>query len=113
MGAQLEGANLSGAQLERAFLVNVMLGDKQRIGPRLADLQWGDTNLAVVDWSQVAALGDEHQARQKKTPDGKKTEQAERLSEYQAAVRANRQPAVCLQAHGRSEETARFACLAH
>src|SRR6266436_5049111 len=109
IGAQLEGANLSGAQLEGADLRNVILGDKQRIGPRLADLQWGDTNLAAVDWSQVAALGDEHQARQKKTPDGKKKEQAARLSEYQAAVRANRQLAVALQAQGLSEEAARFA----
>ena len=70
--AQLEGVNLSGAQLKGADLRNVILGDKQRIGPQLADLQWGDTNLAAVDWSQVAALGDEHQARQKKTPDGKR-----------------------------------------
>ncbi len=78
--AQLEGVNLSGAQLKGADLRNVILGDKQRIGPRLADLQWGDTNLAAVDWSQVAALGDEHQAR-----------------------------AVALQAQGLSEEAARFA----
>ncbi len=108
-GAQLERANLSGAQLKGADLRNVILGDQQRIGPRLADLQWGDTSLAVVDWSQVAVLGDEHQARQKKTPGGKKKEQAERLSEYQAAVRANRQLAVALQAQGLSEEAARFA----
>jgi Pentapeptide repeats (8 copies) len=107
--AQLKGADLSEAQLEGADLRNVILGDKQRIGPRLADLQWGDTNLAVVDWSQVAVLGDEHKARQKQTPDGKKKEQAERLSEYQAAVRANRQLAVALQAQGLSEEAARFA----
>src|SRR6266436_2853233 len=108
-GAQLERANLSGAQLKGADLRNVILGDQQRIGPRLADLQWGDTSLAVVDWSQVAVLGDEHQARQKKTPGGKKKEKAERLSEYQAAVRANRQLAVALQAQGLSEEAARFA----
>src|SRR5216684_2586151 len=107
--AQLEGADLSGAQLKRAILRNVILGDQQRIGPRLADLQWGETNLAVVDWSQVAALGDEHQARQKKTPGGKKKGQAERVSEYQAAVRANRQLAVALQAQGLHEEAARFA----
>src|SRR5216684_3632020 len=107
--AQLGGADLSGAQLKRAILRNVILGDQQRIGPRLADLQWGETNLAVVDWSQVAALGDEHQARQKKTPGGKKKGQAERVSEYQAAVRANRQLAVALQAQGLHEEAARFA----
>ncbi len=96
--AQLKGANLHGAQLEGANLRNAILGDKQRIGPQLADVQWGDTNLAVVDWAQVAVLGDEHEARQKKTPDGKKKEQAERLSEYQAAVRANRQLAVAYRA---------------
>src|SRR5216683_1250399 len=107
--AQLGGADLSGAQLKRAILRNVILGDQQRIGPRHADLQWGETNLAVVDWSQVAALGDEHQARQKKTPGGKKKGQAERVSEYQAAVRANRQLAVALQAQGLHEEAARFA----
>ncbi len=107
--AQLEGADLSGARLEGVDLREVILGDKQRIGPRLADLQWGDNNLAVVDWSQVDVLGDEREARQKKTPDGKKKEQAERLSEYQAAVRANRQLAVALQSQGLSEEAARFA----
>src|SRR5258708_5246096 len=105
--AQLEGVNLSGAKLKGADLRNVILGDKQRIGPRLADLHWGDTNLAVVDWSQVAALGDEHQARQKKTPDGKKKEQAERLSEYREAVRENRQLAVSLQGKRLKEGAAR------
>ena len=107
--AQLKGAKLGGAQLAGADLRNVMLGDKQRIGPRFADLQWGNTNLAVVDWSRVNMLGDEREARQKKTLDGKNKEQAERLSGFQAAVRANRQLAVALQAQGLSEETARFA----
>jgi uncharacterized protein YjbI with pentapeptide repeats len=107
--AQLEEANLRKAQLQGANLRNVMLGDKKRIGPRLADLQWGDTNLAVADWSQVAVLGDEREARQKKTPGGEKKEKAVRLSEYQAAVRANRQLAVALQTQGLSEEAARFA----
>src|SRR5260221_7930212 len=46
--AQLEGADLSYAQLKGAILRNVILSDKQRIGPRLVDLQWGNTNLAVV-----------------------------------------------------------------
>src|SRR5258708_5997305 len=55
-GAQLERANLSGAQLKGADLRNVILGDQQRIGPRLADLQWGDTSLAVVDWSKWLCL---------------------------------------------------------
>src|SRR5258708_17020951 len=108
-GAQLARADLRGAQLAGADLRNVVLGDQQHIGPRLADLRWGDTNLAVVEWSQVDVLGDEYQARQKKTSDGKKKEQAARLSEYQEAVRANRQLAVALQSQGLSEEAARFA----
>src|SRR6266851_5801454 len=107
--AQLEGADLSEAQLKGANLRKVILGDKQRIGPRLADVQWGDTNLAVVDWSQVAVLGDEREARQKKIPGGGKKEKVARLSDYQAAVRANRQLAVALQSQGLSEEAARFA----
>ncbi len=32
------------------------------ISSKLADVQWGDTNLAVVDWSQIIILGDEHEA---------------------------------------------------
>src|SRR5260370_32930139 len=107
--AQLKGANLKEAQLKGANLRRVILGDKQRIGPRLADVQWGNTNLPVVDWSQVAELGDEQQARQKKTPGGKKKGEADRLVEYQEAVRANRQLAVALQAQRLSEEAARFA----
>ena len=107
--AQLGGADLSEAQLKGADLRNVILGDKQRIGPRLADLQWGDTNLAVVDWSQVAVLGDEREARQKRTPAGEKKVKAEQLSGYQTAVRANRQLAVALQTQGLHEEAARFA----
>ena len=107
--AQLEGADLSGARLEGVDLREVILGDKQRIGPRFADVQWGDTNLAVVDWSQVAVLGDEREARQKKRPDGGKKVKAVRLSEYQTAVRANRQLAVALQTQGLHEEAARFA----
>src|SRR5260221_419802 len=117
--AQLEGASLSEAQLARADLReaqlagadlrNAELGDHQHRGPQLAEPRWGDTNLAVVEWSRVDVLGDEYQARQKKTSDGKKKEQAARLSEYQEAVRANRQLAVALQSQGLSEEAARFA----
>src|SRR5260370_173044 len=117
-GAQLEGANLSCAQLKGADLreaqlegVNLRdatLGNEHHIGPRLADAQWGTINLAVVDWSHVSKLGDEWEAVQKMTRSGKK-EKHERLNDYRAAVRANRQLAVALQAQGLSEEAARFA----
>lgn len=94
--AQLGRAHLIRAQLEGADLRDVILGNQYHIGPRLADVQWGTTNLAVVDWSQVAKLGDEWVAEQKTTPDGRQKEKHERLFDYRAAVRANRQLAVAL-----------------
>lgn len=107
--ARLEGANLIGARLEGAELNNIILRDKERIGPWLADVQWGSTNLAVVDWPQVAILRDEYEAQQKKTSDGKRKDAVTRLNEYLRAVRANRQLAVALQGQGLNEEAARFA----
>ena len=107
--SQLQETNLCSAHLEGADLSNVALGNQQRIGPRLADVQWGNTNLAVVGWAQVSKLGDEHLARQDKTNDGKKKDKYTRLDEYQAAVRANRQLAVALRNQGLNEEADRFA----
>jgi len=124
-------ADLRGAQLRGAFLTGIKLGNKQHIGPLLADVEWGDTNLAVIDWSQVTKLGDEWKAEQKLTPSKMKKENLtgwkrayppvqvqrsqsnltgwERLEDYQAAVRANRQLAIALQTQGLYEEAARFA----
>lgn len=106
--AQLKGANLRQAQLERTHLADVIFSNERRIGPRLADVQW-DTNLAIVDWSQMTKLGDEWEAEQKKTSDGQKKEPQRRLRKYQVAVRANRQLSMALQAQGLNEDAARFA----
>jgi uncharacterized protein YjbI with pentapeptide repeats len=108
-GAQLEGADLSKAKLEGVDLSDAILGNEDYIGPYLADAQWGTINLAVVDWSQMTKLGDEWKAEQKTRPGGEKKGKDERLDDYRAAVRANRQLAVALQAQGLSEEAARFA----
>src|SRR6266700_928365 len=81
--AHLEDASLYRAHLERAFLYKAHLEgarlsrtpveeerrkkveDEERlIGPSLADAQWSNVNLAVVQWSQVEMLGDEYKARQ-------------------------------------------------
>lgn len=91
------------------MLDDATLGNEHHIGPHLADTQWGTTNLAVVDWSQVSKLGDEWEAMQKTTPHGVTIKIHERLDNYRAAVRANRQLAVALQAQGLNEEAARFA----
>ena len=99
---------LSGKHLEGALLSDVILSDEKRVGPRLADVRWGDVNLAVVRWSQMNMLGEEYQARQK-TQDGKAKDAATRLKEYETAVRANRQLATALSAQGLNEDAAHFA----
>ena len=107
--ADLQESDLRRAHLEGTNLSNAKLGNQRHIGPQLADVQWGDTNLAVVDWSQVTILGDEHEAKQKITSEGKRKEKSQRLKEYKTAVRANRQLSVALQAQGLNEDAARFA----
>src|SRR6266567_3368367 len=106
--AHLERAILSLAYLDEAFLGDIILGDEKHIGPYLADVRWGIANLAVVKWSQVTVLGDEYEARQKKR-DGRMKERHIRLSEYEEAVRANRQLAIVLQAQGLNRDAIRFA----
>lgn len=129
---RLKGADLSRAQLERADLENVKLGDAKHIGPRLVDVLWGNVNLAIVKWSQVDMLGDEHEARQKKHIEdsahmvytagirdehearqkkhmGEVKDRDIRLREFETAVRANRQLAVALQTQGVNEQAERFA----
>jgi hypothetical protein len=108
-GAELEGADLRGAQLAGAFLNDALFGDNDSISPYLADIQWDTANLAVVDWSQVVELGDEHEARQERDSDGNRKEKNQRLWEHKSAVRANRQLSVALQGQGLDENAARFA----
>jgi uncharacterized protein YjbI with pentapeptide repeats len=107
--AQLQRASLRAADLSGAGLGGVVLGNKQRIGPRLADVHWGDTNLTILDWSLVSRLGDEWEAQQKQTSQGEVKGKRLRLNEFRAAVRANRQLAVVLRNQGLNEDAARFA----
>lgn len=96
--AQLQGADLREAQLDGVQLPGATLSD-EKYGPTLlADIRWGEINLAVVDWTPVKRLGDEHRAHQTKDVD-----------DYRAAVRANRQLAVVLRDQGLNEEADRFA----
>jgi hypothetical protein len=109
--AHLERVDLSAAHLEEACLDYAVLtisGDKQGIGPQVVDTHWGATNLAVADWSQMKKLGEEHEAKQKKTSRGKVKDTATRLGEYQAAVRANRQLANAFLNQGLNEDAIRF-----
>jgi len=107
--AYLIGTNMVGAHMEEASLNNVVLGDKQGVGPRLLDVHWEQAHLTVVDWSQVKKLGEEHQARQKKDSKGITKDKQTRLNEYREATRANQQLANALQGQGLGEEADYFA----
>ena len=78
------------------------------MGPRVVDAHWDGVNLAVVEWSGVEMLGDEYVAQQVKQ-DGMMKDKVLQLVQYEAAVRANRQLAVALQAQGLNEVASRFA----
>ena len=106
--AHLEGARLGRTRIKEARLKRAVESGEQHIGPSIADAQWGNVNLAVVQWSQVDMLGDEYEARQAAHA-GKIKSSETRLEEYEAAVRAYRQLAVALRAQGLDEEAARFA----
>jgi hypothetical protein len=98
--------------LEDARLDGVTLTD-QTYGPdgsaHLADIKWGEVNLAVIDWRHVTRLGDEQVAQQEKDRKGKRKDKQMRVYEYKKAVRANRQLAVVLRDQGLNEEADHFA----
>jgi hypothetical protein len=126
-GAHLEGADLWLARLDEAFIwgtnlagVNfrethlhgihlndqVILVNRQGVGPKLLDAYLDGTNLAVLRWSQVQMLGEEYEAW-KYEKEGQ--DSASRLKLYEEAVRANRQLALVLQSQGLNEDAARFS----
>lgn len=107
--ANLQDADLTRAELKGADLEGVIIGNEKLIGPRLVDCQWGDVNLAVIDWSQVKILGDEDVARQEIDSRGKSKENQTRLTDYEVAVRANRQLAIALRNQGLNEKADNFA----
>ena len=100
--AHLERADLRGAQLQGADLEGITWEDEMHASPQIADAEWSEVNLTIVNWSSLKVLGDEQQARQLQDRDNQ-------INEYQAAVRANRQLAVALQNQGMNEDAARFA----
>ncbi len=87
-------------------LRNAHLGSEKHGFVRLADVHWGDVNLAIVDWSLIKQLGDEGRARAQSRE--KKVDTETLIESYREAVRANRQLAVALQGQGLNEEAAQF-----
>ncbi len=108
--AHLDAATLNGTYLSASTkLREITLGSKQLGFVLLSAVHWDGVDLSVVNWTQMHSLGDEYRARRRRDKSGKRKDTASRLSEYQAAVRANRQLAVALQAQGLNEQAARFA----
>ncbi|HEX8035144.1 MAG TPA: pentapeptide repeat-containing protein [Ktedonobacterales bacterium] len=119
--AALPAADLRGAFMDSATnLRQTTLGNARYGSVRLADVYWGGANLAVVPWvarkrrvflrqTHSLLLGDEQEARRRRTPEGTVKDADQRLEEYEAAVRANRQLAVALRGQGLDEDAAQFA----
>ena len=117
----LPPADLRGAFLDRETnLRQATLGTPQYGYVRLADVYWGGANLSVVPWSprrrglrarrgRPVILGDETNARQRMTNEGKSKDGETRFEEYETSVRANRQLAVALRSQGLDEDAANFA----
>ena len=103
-------------------------------GPRVADVRWGDVNLALIDWFPLiehgVILGDEREARDwqpepyvEQEDDATQSEEArldaesahaerqrrQGFSVWAAAARANRQFATALRDQGMSDEADYFS----
>ena len=117
-GTYLRKACLKGADLRHAICDNTTnlekttLVDKQWGCIMLADVHWGDCNLALVDWRRIVPLGDEALARSSSLSSVHKKPLKEKqhyLDTYQAAARAYRQLANAMRAQGMNEEAMPFA----
>src|SRR5207244_4298052 len=75
----------------------------------LADVHWGDVNIAVVNWSAISVLGDEVETKKSRTTYGRIKSPRECFDEYQTAVRDYRQLSVVLRNQGLNEVASRFA----
>jgi uncharacterized protein YjbI with pentapeptide repeats len=90
-------------------LDNITLGNEKYGFIALADVEWGGTNLSVVDWASVKMLGDERNARKRQTITGETKKRDEQIKEYQTAIRANRQLSNALKNQGLNDVALHFA----
>jgi hypothetical protein len=90
--------------MDKATLLNEAALDRASLDQTTFD----NTNLSVVDWKKVPILGDEVTAQTAKDATGKRKSRQQRITDYQAAVRAYRRLAVALQANGLSAESANY-----
>ncbi len=114
-GAYLRKAWLTGVDLRHAICDNttnlekVTLLNKKWGCVLLADVHWGDCNLALLNWRHVLPLGDETLAQQLRRSAKSFKEKHYALDVSQAAGRAYRQLANAMRAQGMNEEAMPFA----
>lgn len=103
-------ADLRGAFLDSATVLDqAILGNRHR-GVALVDIRFGGVGLGAVDWTKIGELGDEAFARdpiddEKLNRRAKRTQRDER---YRDAIRANLQLSVALREQGLIEESRHF-----
>lgn len=90
-------------------LRGVDFGDVKRGHTLLADARWVDADVTTVEWDKVLSTGDEEQARNRWTPDGKLKSKSQRVADYQTATRCYRQLTTVLRDQGLTEDADRFA----
>ena len=106
----LAPADLRAAYMDvETNLTDTLLGDSQHGFVKVADVHWNSVDVGSVGWHSVTTLGDEEEARRQTKADGSAKSDSERISDYAAAVRANRQLAIVLRSQGVNEQADRFA----
>ena len=93
----LPSANLQNVYFDESTVMEwpQLVGDDLKTSPLLADIRWGNVNLGLIEWSQVAAVGDE--------VDGSKA------VSRRGRVRTYRQLANVLRQQGINEQADKFA----
>jgi uncharacterized protein YjbI with pentapeptide repeats len=118
----LPGVDLRAAVADALRVLRAPTADGRRYaGIRLADVRWGDVNLATLDWAQVRMLGDEWDAwHWKPSADemaawkilsrraARVQMRASRQAAFEHAVRANHQLASALRDQGLHHHADRF-----
>ena len=109
--ARLSPADLRRAYFDRAAnLTFATLGNKDFGCVRVADVRWGEVNLAVVDWGDNPILLDESATKERAARHKPaRASREDRLNQFREATRANRQLATVLRAQGLNDEADHFA----
>jgi uncharacterized protein YjbI with pentapeptide repeats len=113
--AMLAGAHLAGTDLRRATLDPLSRLEGASFGAPshgyalLGAVRWGGTDLTGVDWAPVLEVGDEREAKRRRTRDGVRKSRATRLAEYNDAIKSYRRLSLVLQQQGLSAPASQCA----